>query len=340
MSSALSQLSNDQWLDIIRCLGADDFKSLRLAGNKQMCLSDPRLTSHLTLRMDRVPFFCDNGACFSEAYVRLWLDGRSRLVINDASAKLSRDRVAYLVDNGFLDSVSDVIVHDCHHHRVIIQVLSRLRNVKSLVLLEQGQDSGSVDDLEEIISHVGNMRSLTSLDIDFDTVIHGSRLNFISDLPELRSLRLVGFDLSEGISYMSPLASLQDLHLCHGNFFSSPSNDVNEKDLTDLIGLVQLQRLHLEGFDCMIGAGLSPFCTSGSMRSLVMKHCQEVSDECLTSIGRMTKLKSLHIVLGSCDEIDVFDAESLQRLNTLAELKSLSLFHVLDNPAEDLRVLP
>lgn len=338
MSSPLSQLSNDQWMDIIQYLRGDDLKALRLTGNKAMCLSDPKLTSHLQLRMDRVPFFCINNINFCEGYIRNWLDNRNRLVINDV-AKMCARRVAYLVANGFLDSVSEIIIHDCHHHRTIIEVLSNLRNVKSLMLIDQGDQSEAVDELENIISHVGNMESLTTLDVDFDTVVHGSRLSFLTGLRELRHLRLVGFDLSEGISYMGILRSLETLHLCHGNFYSSPPDDVNEKDLTDLINLTNVQRLHLEGFDCLTGAGLATFSATSSMRDLVLKHCQEPSEECLTSIGRMNNLNSLHFVLSSCDDVDVFDRESLTYLNTLSELKSLSFFYVLGDTS-DLRVLP
>lgn len=339
MSSPLSDLSNDQWMDIIQYLGADDFKALRLAGNKAMCLADPKLTSHLQLRIDRVPFFCENDIQFSDEFVRQWLVNRNRLVINDVNAKMSPTRVAYLVANGFLDSVTEVIVHDCHHHRAIIEVLSNLPAVSSLMLIDQGDQREVIGELEAIISHVANMRSLTTLDIEFDTVVHGSRLSYLAGLQELRHLKVVGFDLSEGISYLGGQISLETIHLCHGNFYSSPNDDVNEKHLTDLIGLSKVRHLHLEGFDCLTGVGLAPFSAHGSVRDLVLKHCQELSSECLTSVGRMTNLNSLHFVLGSCDDIDVFDRESLQHLNTLSALKSLSLFYVLGDPT-DLTALP
>lgn len=339
MSSHLSQLSSDQWMHIIQYLGADDFKALRLAGNKDMCLSDPKLTQHLQLRMDRAPFFCENNINFSEEFIRQWLENRNRLVINDVNTKMSPSRVAYLVANGFLDSVSEIIIHDCHHHRGIIEILSNLKHVKSLVLIDQGEQREAVDELENIILNVGNMQSLTTLDVQFDTVVHGSRLSSLTGLRQLRHLRLVGFDLSEGISYMGKLTSLETLHLCHGNFFSSPNDDVNEKDLTDLISLVNVQRVHLEGFDCLTGVGLAPFSATGSIKELALKHCQESSDECLTSIGHMANLNALHFVLSSCDDTDVFDTESLQNLNTLSALESLSLFYVLGDP-DDLRALP
>lgn len=335
----MSELSNDQWIDIIQYLDTDDFKALRLAGNKAMCLSDPKLTGHLQLRIDRVPFFCENDIQFSEGFIRQWLDNRHRLVINDADAKMSPSRVAYLVANGFLDSISEVIINDCDNHRVIIEVLSKLSNVNSLVLLQRGGQREAIDDLEAIVGHVGNMCSLTALHIELDTVIHGSRLSFLMGLQQLRHLRLVGFDLSEGIRFMGGLTSLETIHLCHGNFFSSPNDDVNEKDLTDLIGLANLKRLHLEGFDCLTGVGLGPFSAHGSIQDLVFKHCQESSDECLTPIGRMTDLRSLHFVTSTCDDVDIFDKESLHRLNTLSMLRSMSLFYVLDDPS-DLRALP
>jgi hypothetical protein len=340
MGSPLSELSNDQLTDIIEYLGPDDFKALRLAGNKSMCLSDPKLTGHLQLRMDKVPFFCENDIQFSEDFVRRWTDNRGRLVINDADANLSPSRVAYLVENGFMDSATDVIINDCHRHRAIIEVLAKLPNVQSLTLLQRGgHGEAIIYDLEAIVAHVGNMSSLTSLHIEFDTVVHGSRLSFLMGLQRLRELRLVGFDLSAGIRFVGGLTSIETLHLCHGNFFSSPDNDVNEKDLNDLIGLTNVKRLHLEGFDELNGVGLAPFSAHRSIQDLIFKHCQETSDQCLTPISRMTDLKSLHFVSSSCDDVEVFDTENLERLNTLSLLKSLSFFYALDDPS-DLSSLP
>jgi len=223
---------------------------------------------------------------------------------------------------------------------VIFEILSNLTNVKSLVLIDDGDRREALSELEAIIFHVGNMPSLTSLDVEFNNVMHGSRLSFLRNLQSLEHIRLVGFDLSEGIGYVGNLEQLRTLHLCHGNFYSSPSDDANEKDLMALIGLTNVERVHLEGFDCLTGVGLGPFSATGSIRHLVMKHCQELSEECLPHVGRMTGLNSLHFVMSSCecDDIDIFDRESLQYLNTLSSLKNLSLFYVLDDPT-DLRAL-
>lgn len=271
--------------------------------------------------------------------MRQWLDNRNRLIINDVHVKMSPSRVSYLVAHGFLDSVSEIIVHDCHHHRTMIEILSNLPNVKSFQLVDQGDHPEARDQLEAIIANVGKMRSLETLDIEFDTVLHGSRLSSLMGLQFLRHLRLVGFDLSEGISYIRSLASLETLHLCHGNFYSSPVDDVDEKHLNDLIGLTNVKRLHLEGFDCLTGVGLAPFSAHGSIKHLAMKHCQDLSEDVLTYVGRMTDLNSLHFIFGSCDDVEVFDKESLRNLNTLSTLKSLSLFYVLGD-SDDLQALP
>lgn len=86
MSSPLFRLSSDQWIDIIQYLGVDDFKSLRLAGNKAMCLSDPKLTSHLSLRMDKVPFFDENVKVKSTSSI---LDHISNLLTSVCCRKLA-----------------------------------------------------------------------------------------------------------------------------------------------------------------------------------------------------------------------------------------------------------
>jgi len=344
----LSLLSTDQWTSIIPYLGTDDFKALRIAGNKSMGLSQPNLTRHLQLRIDRVPFLSANGADnayhhnfhFSETYIRQWLDDRTRLVINDADAKLCPKRMGYLVMNGMLNSVTEVMVHDCHHHGAIIELFPYLPNLKSLELVDQGDARRKIDALDNIIANVARMQSLTTLDIEFDTVIHGNRLSFLEEMQTLQHLRLVGFDLSEGIRYMQSLTNLETLRLCHGNFYSSPNEDVNEKGLNNLIGLTKLRRLQLEGFDCLSCVGLAPLSSPGSnIQDFVLKHCQEPSDECLASIGRMGNLNSLHFVFSLCDDFDTFDSDSLRRLNTLSALKRLTLFYVLED-ACDLRLLP
>lgn len=331
MISHLSQLSKDQWTELIRYLGPDDLHALRLAGGRATGLADPRLTSHLPLRLDRAVFCCRDAPPCSEEYMRRWLEQRERIIIHDANVKLSADR---LVAHSLLDSVTELRVYDCHRHRKMIEALSSLPNLTSLMLIDHGDQREALDELEGILCHVGKMHRLTTLDVEFDAVVHGSRLSFLRGLPDLVHLRLVGFDLSSGLSSLRGLAGLTTLHLCHGNLYSSPQEDAHEKDLMDLTGLTAVKNLHLEGFDELKGIGLCPFISSRLLRDLAFKHCQELNPECLAAISQMTHLTSLHFVMSSCDDVDVFHRDTLQLLNTLSVLKSLSLFYVLDAPTD------
>jgi len=346
--AVLTRLPSHQWKEIIDFLTVEDLKALRLTGSKALHnFTDPLLTSHLQLRMDKASFFFD-GYDYSEQQVRRWLSQRTRLVINDGNANISTSRVAYLVQHGFLDSVTEIIAANCHCHSEVLQQLANLPNLKALQILDSGAPNddedegeqssiasfdGNIEELETIIEVIGNMTSLTRLDIEFDTVVSGSRLTFLRGLANLTYLRLRGFDLSEGISNMAGLTQLETLHLCHGNFYSSPNDDVNEKDLMFLVDLKQISSLHLEGFDCLSGVGMSPF-VSNPITDLVLKHCQESSEDCLSSIGRMTKLKSLHMINSEGDDAPIFGSEDLHHLNTLTELKSLSLFYVFEEPSD------
>ncbi len=324
-------MPSHEWSDIVRYTTAEDLKSLRLVGSKDMHLSDPSLTSHLSLRMDKAPFFSTNNS-HTVDQIRRWLTNRRTLVINDVHSKICPSRVTYLVRNGFLDSVSDIIVMDCHFHLNIISILSHLPNLESLKLVDRGNEE-VLEGLEAILTHVGRITSLQHLDIEFDCVISGSRLSIISEMRNLNYLRLRGFDFSDGIHYMSELNSLETLHLCHGNFYSSPSNDVNEKDLLHLMDMTsKIEQVHLEGFDSLSNIGLKVFNKSpNSLRRLVLKHCQELSKDSLPCIGRMNHLESLHIVNSAYDDAPIFESEDLEHLNSLVGVKSLSLFYVLED---------
>lgn len=337
LCSMMSCISEDLlWSNIISYMEVDDFKALRLS-SKLLGLTDPKFSSHLTLRIDKVPFFCENVfRNFDKELARKWLYKRTKLVINDHRTELRA--MDYLVSHGYLDSITNVIVYDSHCHRRAIEKLTRLPNLKSIKLADQGEkESSEIEKLESILLTVANSSSLTNLDVEFDSVLSGTRLSFLRGLDKLKHLRLQGFDLSDGLCNLVSLSNLETLNLCHGNFYSSPDDDVNEKDLTDLVGLHKLTTVHLEGFDCLSGIGLAPFCTKG-LKTLAMKHCQELSEECLPTIGMMTRLNALHIINSACDDVTPILCDKLKHLNSLVELKCLSLFYMLDDPS-DLQVL-
>jgi hypothetical protein len=342
MPSPAGILPVHQWVNVIQFLGADDLKSLRLTGSKQLGLFDPLFTSHLNLRMDMVPFFGADKKYTSQS-IRRWLHQRKRLVINGKNKNIHPARVAYLVKNGYLDTVSQVVVYDCSSHVAVISQLALLPNIKCLKLVDHHLDyhlaSGQVnpdynasvhENLDAVVGSLRKMTSLNVLDIEVDCVVSGRRLSAIDDMKELKSLRLRGFDFSEGVKHVANLTELEHLHLCHGNFYSSPEKDIFEEDLLELSVLKQLKTVHLEGFDSMTDLGLKPFCQSKSIKELVLKHCQNLSGDSCSTMGAMTSLNALHIVNSAYDDVDEpFETEHLVNLLPLKELKTLSLFYVL-----------
>lgn len=335
--SPAGNLPSHQWVDIVQYLDADDLKSLRLSGSRELGLFDPLFTSHLNLRMDMVPFFGADEK-FTGGAIRRWLHNRKRLVINGSNRNIHPARVSFLVKHGFLDSVTQVIVYDASCHGATIAQLALLPNINSLKLVDhhlgggrsRGKDYDRVvhENLDAIVDSLRIMTSLKNLDIEVDCVVSGRRLSALGGMKELKSLRLRGFDFSEGLTNIGGLTKLEDLHLCHGNFFSSPEKEVNEEDLLELSGLKQIKSLHLEGFDNMTDLGLKPFCHK-NMKQLVLKHCQDLSGDSCSTVGAMTSLNTLHVINGAYDDVEDFETEHLVQLLPLKELKTLSLFYVL-----------
>jgi hypothetical protein len=324
------------WMNVVQFLDSDDLKSLRLTGGRELC--DPLLTSHLSLRVDHVPFFGADKQYTSRS-IRRWLYNRKRLVINGHNKNIHPARVAYLVKNGYLDSVSQVVVYDASRHGATISQLVMLPSIKALKLVDHHLTGGRVhskehdakvqENLDAIVDSLHKMSSLKVLDIEVDSVLSGRRLSTLESMKGLKDLRLRGFDFSEGIRHIGSLTELENIHLCHGNFYSSPEKEISEEDLLVLSGFSQMKSVHLEGFDAMTDMGLKPFCQSKSMKRLVMKHCQDLSGDSCSTIGAMASLESLHIVNSAYDDVEDWESEHLVQLLPLKELKTLSLFYVL-----------
>lgn len=187
---------------------------------------------------------------------------------------------------------------------------------------------------------------LRRLDVDFDNCpsVHGGRLSFLRRFGSIESLRLRGFDLStDGMNHLRDMTSLRDLHLCHGNHRSFPSDELDERNLLHLGGLANhnnLRRVHLENVEGLSELGLGPFCAGSSLvEHLTLRHCRGMRAGCTSSIGRMSRLRSLHVVGGPGDDPPAFGTRELRRLGRLTALRSLSLFHVLEDPVSNLVAL-
>lgn len=339
MTSPAGSIPSHQWVNIIQFLEADDLKSLRLTGSKHLRLFDPLFTSHLSLRMDVVPFFGADKKYTSRS-IRRWLHNRKRLVINGRDHNIHPARVKYLVEKGFLDAVSQIVVFDCSCHGAVISQLVTLPNVLTFKLVDhhlarggqimnKGHDCKVQENLDAVVDSLRKMSTLNALDIEVDCVVSGRRLSALEDMKELKSLRLRGFDFSEGVKSIGRLTQLEHLHLCHGNFYSSPEKEIYEEDLLELSDLTRIKTVHLEGFDALTDVGLKSFCQNKEVKELVLKHCQDLSGDSCSSMGAMPSLNALHIINSAYDDIQDFETEHLVQLLPLKQLKTLSLFYVL-----------
>ena len=288
--------------------------------------------------MDMVPFFRVDSK-YPAHSIRRWLFNRSSLVIS-GQGHIHPARLSYLIKEGYLDSVTQIIVYDCNMYGEVISQLADLK-ITSLKLVDHRMAVGQCgiedyetrvvqNNLDDVVDSIRKMTKLKTLDIEVDAVISGRKLLFLQGMKGLKNLRLRGFDFSEGIKYIGSLVELENLHLCHGNFFSSPEKDVNEEDLLDLSSLLQVKSVHLEGFDRITDLGVKPFCRR-PVTKLVLKHCQCLSGESCSIIGAMTSLNALHIINSAYDDVEDFETEHLLNLLPLKDLKSISLFYVLIN---------
>jgi len=333
-------------------------------------LTDPCLTRDLALRCDMASFLLPpplsatggkRGIPNADTVTaQLWTLNRTHLTIT-TSQQLCLNRLKHMMDSGCLNSVTHISI--CHGsvHAESIGLLSRLPNLQHFRVLDQVDDGGEssknddysssgdetrtgeanqvLDILDSICQSLSHMNNLLHLDVEFDTVVHGSRLIYLRHLHHLQYLRLRGFDLSDGIGHLHQLSNLQTLHLCHGNFYSAPPKNVHEEDMTKLTKLTEIEHVHLEGFDNLSQRTFQDglFAQTNNMRQLILKHCQDVDPAFLPHISNMTHLNSLHIINCAFDSTILLESSVLQHLNNL-NLHTLSLFYVLED-ASRLKVL-
>jgi hypothetical protein len=142
-----------------------------------------------------------------------------------------------------MSSTTDIEIANCSMYKHTIGYLAKLPNLKHLELsdqyslLDRIDQKGEVYDMfvketNEIVDSLADTIGLESLEICFDCIFNGSHLSELQNMKCLRSLRLRGFDFSQGIEHIRHLMNINNLHLCHGNTYHSAD------------GLVQPTRFH------------------------------------------------------------------------------------------------
>lgn len=310
----------------------------------------PRLTSFRVLDSQiedtkQIEGGSDNGritAAGNTGQVDDWAQGEARKVSEDIEDSATSDTsisdmsISRSSSDDDMGGIDDHGNDQRHEHVPLGSTLPQHELVARAQVLHVEEGETHVEGLESILRSTSNMRSLRHLDVEFDTVVHGSRLIHLRNLTSLRSIRLRGFDLSDGMGHLNMLANLERLQLCHGNYFSAPALNANIEDFVKLSTLKRLTHIHLEGFDDI--ESLRPFCQEGNLvKTLILKHCQDLSPGVMADVARMAYLKNFHLVYCEMDSMPILEDTDLQHLNSL-NLQRLSLFYTIDD-VTDLKVL-
>lgn len=237
---------------------------------------------------------------------------------------------------------------------IIIQSFPELREL-SLLNLSHGK--------QDILTHLGNLKELRSLDLSMSNISAAS-LKYLIQVPQLETLKLnycFGLDDEDAMQYISTLQNLKHLELAAyvtsdrrpskeawlksvEKFFAlrqkgvyvSPKSvcKTNQKTYSGLPKLVHLKRLqHLKLNGTSIDdQGLKYFLQFPNLTHLDLS-CTSISDDGMTTIGELEKLRSLR--LGEC----LISDQGLHSIGKLVDLEELWLggAWVTDQGLEHLR---
>ena len=249
--------------------------------------------------------------------------------------------MAALITHGYMKSVTELTVKNCVHHRLTIAQLAQLPNLKHLELSDRHPFAAAIDKNSKyydsvvqitsaIIDSIATLNGLETLDIDFGCTVKGTHLSVLQHVRGLRSLRLRGFDLSQGLNHIGKLTYLEHLHVCHGNTLHRSEQTVPSDAFASLpCNLQSLKSIHIENMDNITYEQVKPLSQMRTITSLTFKHCQEMKGDILPIIGTMSSLQELHIINSPLDSCEAFETEELEQLANLKSLKKLTLMHVL-----------
>ncbi len=138
----------------------------------------------------------------------------------------------------------------------------------------------------ECFEHLVQLARLEELDLDLHAT-SDTGLQVISQMKQLKSLRLV-YNLSdEGVRHMESLVNLETLTL--------RSCKVSDDGLAQLTKLPKLKHLELLYLPLLTNDGVEHIGRAGSLRSLSLDHSKEVTDAALRYLTELEGLKSLSV---------------------------------------------
>ena len=194
----------------------------------------------------------------------------------------------------------------------------------------------NVDLEEEDFEALARMTNLVYLEIE--VINPASRLDFLKDMTQLKSLQLRGsYEAAWNIPDLSALAGLtqmEDLYLyadgvsdlsalsgmSHLKSFVLSGNTV-VTDLSPLSELTELQTLEVPGYWENVGIDLTPLSGLTSLR--ILRTGSNVTD--LSPLSGLTELRELDLTYGGYSSSDSKEYDSLAPLANLTNLASLTI---------------
>lgn len=249
----------------------------------------------------------------------------------DGLRNLAPKKICFTLDttNPVFKLVLDQLpnLNELDQYRVQNSLSSGLSHLRTLSRLTTLNLSGVAKLNDENVQVVSQIKSLTSLDLDFKK-ISDVAINAFSTLDKLKILKLKYTQISDdGVKILAQLPSLEflDLRNC------SRVSDIALQHLK----LLSLQKLYLNS--CSISdKGLKHLTCQSRLVELDLQNCERVSDNGLVSLSMMTNLTVLSLRI--CKLITDQGILAISSLKKLSELDISVCENLTDKSLEYLSI--
>lgn len=322
---------------------------LRLAsvGVPRAITLNPALTSHLSLNLDKCPWYdwVWTKRIEHDHLARIWC---RREGVIDFPRDISNHELEIFISKDYLGRANKVSFGRCR--KLTVEWFELLQELQHVKCIEVGLPPYITDEqLSRLIPHLqhatrlncvgcsqltdngfrllGHLRELKEL--YFLHCKHLTSLTFLGNLDGLQKLSIDGM-LNTPYYKSTPVVDDSVLATISGEMNSLRSLVIaTQLDLSG-IGLVHFADMrHLESLDLERGAGesltdngLKVLCSLGRLQSLRITHCEKLSDRSLNYLQHLHRLETLEL---SCLDVSNFTDEGARQLSKLRCLKQLSL---------------
>mmetsp|Transcript_6221 Transcript_6221/g.15483 ORF Transcript_6221/g.15483 Transcript_6221/m.15483 type:complete len:472 (+) Transcript_6221:259-1674(+) len=339
------------WMNIANYLKCDDVMNLRLAslGIPRAVTLNPALTSHLTLNLDKCPWYdwVWKKRVDHDHLARMWC---RREGVVDFPRDITNEELEIFLSKDYLGRAKRVSF--VRSRKLTVEWFQLLREFQNAecIEVEVGLPPFITDD--ELSHIMPYLQHATRLNCVGCSQLTDNGFKLLGRLRDLKELYFLHCKQLESLSFLGNLDGLQKLSIdgmlnTHYNQSTPVVNDnvlaiisgemsslrhlvvATQLDVTG-IGLLHIADMnHLEKLELERGAGesftdngLKVLCSNGRLRSLRITHCEKLSDRSLNYLQHLNRLESLEL---SCWDCSSFTDEGARQLSKLQSLKQLSL---------------